>query len=338
MVNSLLAFVALVFLAGMLYIGYRVYKVTRFNDKLVLLLVALLNIDLGSKVFFYILNGYQEYAQTHDDDAPNDVMCIAMFLPVMFLSLAVTLNLRNWMYYFIRIGEMAFHHQSMHSETSGQSVDPRLLRIQRRSRAWLTAVNFGATFAMMFVGLYYVAIITVLIKSQDVARSVLLAEVFTGSLYTAHSLMFAYWGARILLRLKTYFREFYDENWKILLFATIGLSSSLLLRGVLDLTRVDGRVRAYLVSHENVFNIILFLFCDIIPICFQLSTLIFGYIRKRNEKKYRLSIQRHTSHQRESDLPQDQDRLGASSPFNFSNMSGSSALSFFDPPLFVNSH
>lgn len=66
MVNSLLAFVTLLFLLGMLYIGYRVFKVTRFNDKLVLLLVALLNVDLMSKLFFYILNGYQEYTQSND--------------------------------------------------------------------------------------------------------------------------------------------------------------------------------------------------------------------------------------------------------------------------------
>lgn len=265
-------------------------------------------------------------------------MCIAMFLPVMFLSLAVTLNLRNWMYYFIRIGDMAFQHQCMHAESTGHPVDPSLVRTQKRGRLWLQAVNIAAIFFMVMVGLFYMGIIALLIISQDGARSVLLAEAFTGTLYTAHSLMFAFWGARILLRLRKYFREFYDENWAILLFATLGLSLSLLLRGFLDLVRLDKRVREFLYEHENVFNSILFIFCDIIPICFQLSTLIFGYIRKRNQKKYRLSVQRHLSNQRESDLPQDQSQFGASSPFNYSHLSGSSNVSFFDPPLFANSH
>jgi hypothetical protein len=94
----------------MLYVASIIYRITRFKDKIILCMVFLLILDLCSKIYFFVLNGYQEYTRDTTVAPPNEDMVVAMFLPVLFLSLAVTLNLRNWANYFIKIGDMAYQY------------------------------------------------------------------------------------------------------------------------------------------------------------------------------------------------------------------------------------
>ena len=93
------------------------------------------------------------------------------------------------------------------------------------------------------------------------------------------------------MRLKTYFREFYYENRKMLILATVGLSFPLILRGSFDLIRfynkgADGFI------HKNIalYDTILFLIGDVIPISFQFSSLIFGYIRGKKDRRTSLIV------------------------------------------------
>lgn len=60
---------------------------------------------------------------------------------------------------------------------------------------------------------------------------------FTGINYFGLSTMFFVFGILILWRLRIYFRDFYDENFKILALATLGLSTALVARGILDVMR-----------------------------------------------------------------------------------------------------
>ena len=121
-------------------------------------------------------------------------------------------------------------------------------------------------------------------------------ELVTGGLFTLYSFFFGITGFLILRRLKKYFPDFYAENKNMILFATLGLMISLLIRGILDLTKYQERANKQfnmeMADFENVYNGVTLLICDIIPIMFQLSTLIFGYIRKRNDKRYRLEVER----------------------------------------------
>jgi len=65
-----------------------------------------------------------------------------------------------------------------------------------------------------------------------------------------------------------------------------------MLRGLVDLLRFSiASVEEYINAHDTVYNIFVFLFLDCIPLCFQLSTLIFGYIRQRDNKQYRLQVE-----------------------------------------------
>ena len=87
-------------------------------------------------------------------------------------------------------------------------------------------------------------------------------------------------------RLRTFFPDFYDEHLHMLWFASFGLTLPIIIRGVLDITRYSNK-RFIEIVNENiaVYDTGLFLVCDLIPISFQFSSLIFGYIRRKQNRK-----------------------------------------------------
>jgi len=99
----------------MMYIGRRVYKIVKLKDKAMLGMIMFLNLELISKIMFYAINANGVSPKHRDDDdyEINPVLSITtLVMPVQFLSIAIIINLRNWIYYHIKIGEMAFHAQS----------------------------------------------------------------------------------------------------------------------------------------------------------------------------------------------------------------------------------
>ena len=95
-------------------------------------------------------------------------------------------------------------------------------------------------------------------------------------------------------RLWKYFPEFYQENKYMLILATLGLSVPLIIRGGIDMKiHNSDSFNDKIEDHIDLFNALLFLVLDLIPIGFQLSSLIFGYIRKQKNKKQRLEVNHH---------------------------------------------
>jgi hypothetical protein len=82
-------------------------------------------------------------------------------------------------------------------------------------------------------------------------------------------LAFGITGHMTNMRLKFYFNEFYCENRKMLILATIGLSFPLILRGSLDLIRhYAPGADDYIDQNIKVYDTLLFLIGDVIPISF----------------------------------------------------------------------
>lgn len=157
------------------------------------------------------------------------------------------------------------------------------------------------------------------------------ATLFTGGIYTTLASLFFIFGILILVRLRYYFNDFYKENKWIVFIATMGLCCSCVTRGTFDLLRYNNESFCEFIKDKEVmYNFVVFFTCDTIPLCFQLSTLIFGYIRRRNEKRYRLMA--------------NQNRLSGNSNLLNSNMyeyeddssNNQSTSSYFDPPLMKN--
>jgi hypothetical protein len=79
--------------------------------------------------------------------------------------------------------------------------------------------------------------------------------------------------------MKKYFGAFFHENKYMLVIASIGLSVPLIVRGILDLLRIDETFEDKITSKEGLYDSLFFVLGDMIPLSLQLSSLIFGYIR-----------------------------------------------------------
>jgi hypothetical protein len=82
----------------------------------------------------------------------------------------------------------------------------------------------------------------------------------------------------------------------MLILATMGLSIPLILRGTMDLYRhYDPTFEEMVSENISLYDSLIFAVGDLIPISFQLSSLIYGYIRRRTDKKYSLMVERNES-------------------------------------------
>ena len=67
------------------------------------------------------------------------------------------------------------------------------------------------------------------------------------------------------------------------------------LRGIIDTLRgFDEEFRQHVNDNEAEYNLLLTITGDLIPVVFQLSTMIFGYIKYRNDKRNKLEVQNNT--------------------------------------------
>ena len=115
--------------------------------------------------------------------------------------------------------------------------------------------------------------------------------IYTGLVYLAFAFSFLILGIILLRRLNLYFPGFYEQNKKMLIIAFSGLFFSMALRGAIDTARfIDEDFEKHVNVNEALYNLLLTIAGDLIPIIFQLSTMIFGYIRNKNEKKNRLEV------------------------------------------------
>ena len=110
----------------------------------------------------------------------------------------------------------------------------------------------------------------------------MLSLLLLGICTTFIGLWFLVVGLLINWRLKVYFNKFYMENRIKLTVSCLGLSCPMLARGVFDICRsqdpvLDNQLR----SDERLYRIIFYVFADLVPILFQLSSLVFGYIRQK---------------------------------------------------------
>jgi formate hydrogenlyase subunit 3/multisubunit Na+/H+ antiporter MnhD subunit len=108
--------------------------------------------------------------------------------------------------------------------------------------------------------------------------------------YTIIGILFMIVGIGIQKRLKTYFPKFYQENSKMTWRATFALFLSLTLSGILNLLFEIDLFRKAIYEYVQYWNVTVLIFGTMVPACFQLSTLVFGYIRKKNDDKHRLFV------------------------------------------------
>ena len=68
-------------------------------------MIFFLNIEMFSKIGFFVMNTIEFGTGQCFSNLFEETVVI---LPVIFLSVAVLINVRNWIYYLMRIGDMAY--------------------------------------------------------------------------------------------------------------------------------------------------------------------------------------------------------------------------------------
>ena len=144
-------------------------------------------------------------------------------MPLTFFSIAVILNLNNWIFYYFKIGEMASH------------IDPsaadlgNLEQIKRCSKI----LNFFTAFSVTcsFIFMFFVAYVS---YQTNCDQSEMLTIV-SGTTCIILSFSFGISGLLTNKRLKKYFNQFYQEHKCMLISSSLGLSIPLFIRGVTDL-------------------------------------------------------------------------------------------------------
>lgn len=126
------------------------------------------------------------------------------------------------------------------------------------------------------------------IITEGVVKEQSKIHIVAGCSFIVIGLLFAISGTMISCRIRKFFPQFYDENKCMLNAANFGLSIPLIARGILDICRGEmPDFELYIRMNNEFYSPLFCVFADLIPICFQLSSLVFGYIRSKKNKKLR---------------------------------------------------
>ena len=104
-------------------------------------------------------------------------------------------------------------------------------------------------------------------------------------MYAALGIAFLACGITMNIALKQYFPHFYENHRCFLWLATLSLSLPLLLRAVINLAYKESESFKTFFEEEFVIaNNLFLIFSTYLPIFTSMFSLIFGYLRKRQEK------------------------------------------------------
>ena len=118
-----------------------------------------------------------------------------------------------------------------------------------------------------------------------------------GSLFTIIGIAFLIIGILTNIKLKKHFSDFYKENLRSIQLALYGLSLPMIFRGLLNIYQYINPAfsDSLQTDYYPYFTVLNFFFGDLVPLCFQLSSLVYGYIRRKKNQKQKLQANLHNS-------------------------------------------
>lgn len=125
---------------------------------------------------------------------------------------------------------------------------------------------------MSLIAIFYVLAYTIYISIKGVVQNVneiKNIQLVAGVNFILAGCLFMFSGVLINLRIRKYFREFYNESSTLLWSATFFLSVPLVLRGSLDLMRIyDEDLEDLILKYGRFYNPIFWIITDLIPLYF----------------------------------------------------------------------
>ena len=106
-VSYALTIVASLTMAILFIVGIKIYKIVRNSNFVLLTMILCLTLNMAANVVFFSMNTIEYNPKNNFHGYPKTEWQIIKVLPITFLSMAVVINVRTWVYYHMRIGELA---------------------------------------------------------------------------------------------------------------------------------------------------------------------------------------------------------------------------------------
>lgn len=215
-------------------------------------------------------------------------------------------------------------------------LDPYLERVYKRAKLMTKLLNWSTFFVILFFDCffcYYIGNLAWVINQTpidflQITNILGFFRMLVGFEKVVTASLFLLVGFGVQFRLKKYFPDFYLANKNMVWKAILLLSFSLYFSGIQTLLFLIEKFREKIYKYVGYWNLSITLFGTILPTCLQLTTLVFGYIRRKKNQSQQLTVRQvmeDVSNLDSIELEDDSD---------LSNTSGNS--NFFEPPLLKN--
>ena len=164
-----MAFIIIIF-------GYKVYHIVlkssakfgkiSYNDKYTLVMIIFMTLVMVTRCIYHSVNAMANNSQSGFWNNHVRMDNILQFLPVAMMSMTCSINVRNWIHYFIKIKEAAYARKR---EEYDELNELRLQSFHKRSKMFQLDLRIGITiyFLLTLFSLIYIILISFLYKKDD---------------------------------------------------------------------------------------------------------------------------------------------------------------------------
>ena len=172
------------------------------NDMYMLVMIALMSLELLSKCLFHAFN-----AETVFNGFLFHHMALLYFIsiiPVYLLGLACTINLRNWVHFYIRISEAAYMSQINMSDSNTENK-AKLYHKKIKRKHLVVKITMIIIFLLVSIILGVSTYISY--KYKNIGKYI--GRCITSLGFAILGFTFMFFGIRILQKLRFAFKDFY---------------------------------------------------------------------------------------------------------------------------------
>ena len=136
---------AAVLIILLFYTAFRIQMFVKGTNKIITAVISCMIMSLNFKFAFECFNAYIYWQQMFETQDNNEFLLTSC--STAFLSLAINLNIRNWIFYLIKIEEVAMKHMKSRNEQYNTKLKVKLLDITSAFFVTLRIVYLGLVLA-----------------------------------------------------------------------------------------------------------------------------------------------------------------------------------------------
>ena len=316
--------ITLFLLPIMSFMAVRVCKMVWANEKIVPLMLVTLCMTLIALVAYwsFLIRAYNAVEWScNGTKSYNCAAEICDYLPAVFLANAVVLNLNKWVYFkmrinaFINVGFGQLHEDEVDRRSVNTASDSSLSARMKQNRPMSFDTNSNASresavldlfeqenenlkkkqkinniACIILAGGYTVSTLSISLYPcvTGELRFLETNHIMTSAMFCVLGIFFLIYGVSMNISLRKHFPGFYNRFWCFLWTASFCLTIPLFLRAFINgLLIISPKFFRWYndVNNFSQTNTLYLVFTTYIPIMTQISSLTFGYLRKKQDAK-----------------------------------------------------